>query len=46
MSGCEIIGLGHYAPERIVTNGEIETRLSLEPGWIARRTGAGNGYSS
>ena len=39
MSGCEIIGLGHYAPERIVTNGEIETRLSLEPGWIARRTG-------
>jgi 3-oxoacyl-[acyl-carrier-protein] synthase III len=37
--GCEIIGFGHYAPERIVGNGEIEQRLGLEPGWIERRTG-------
>ena len=39
MSGVEIIGLGHYAPERIVPNAEIETRFGLEPGWIKRRTG-------
>jgi 3-oxoacyl-[acyl-carrier-protein] synthase III len=38
-SGVEIIGLGHYAPERAVRNEEIELRLGLEAGWIARRTG-------
>ena len=37
--GVEIAGLGHYAPERIVPNAEIETELGLEPGWIERRTG-------
>jgi 3-oxoacyl-[acyl-carrier-protein] synthase-3 len=37
--GSEIVGLGHYAPERRVANAEIETRLNLEPGWIERRTG-------
>lgn len=35
----EIIGLGHYAPERRVPNAELEDRLKLERGWIARRTG-------
>ena len=39
MNGVEIIGMGHYAPERIVANAEIESRLGLEPGWIKRRTG-------
>ena len=39
MTGVEIIGLGHYAPERIVPNEEIESRLGLESGWIKRRTG-------
>lgn len=38
-TGAEIIGLGHYAPDRIVTNGEIERELGLNAGWIARRTG-------
>lgn len=38
-AGAEIIGLGAYAPARIVTNGEIEAELTLEPGWIERRTG-------
>lgn len=37
--GAQIIGLGHYAPERIVPNSEIEAQLDLEPGWIERRTG-------
>ncbi|MFA5957263.1 beta-ketoacyl-ACP synthase III [Hyphomicrobium sp.] len=39
MSGVAIIGHGHYAPERIVANSEIEARLGLEAGWIKRRTG-------
>jgi 3-oxoacyl-[acyl-carrier-protein] synthase-3 len=39
MMGVSMIGHGHYAPERIVLNAEIETRLGLEPGWIKRRTG-------
>ncbi|MBY0558286.1 beta-ketoacyl-ACP synthase III [Hyphomicrobium sp.] len=39
MTGVEIISYGHYAPERIVPNREIEARLGLEAGWIKRRTG-------
>lgn len=39
MSGVEIAGLGHYAPQRIVANPEIEQRLGLGGGWIERRTG-------
>ncbi len=34
-----LLSLGHYAPERRVTNAEIEARLGLEPGWTERRTG-------
>jgi 3-oxoacyl-[acyl-carrier-protein] synthase III len=39
MTGVAIVGHGHYAPERIVPNSEIEARLGLESGWIKRRTG-------
>jgi 3-oxoacyl-[acyl-carrier-protein] synthase-3 len=39
MTGVEIVGLGHYAPERVVLNAEIESRLGLDAGWIKRRTG-------
>lgn len=38
-NGSEIVGLGHYAPERVVSNAEIEASLGLESGWILRRTG-------
>lgn len=38
-AGAQIIGMGHYAPSRIVANPEIEDQLGLEPGWIERRTG-------
>ena len=34
-----LLSLGHYAPQRRVTNAEIEERLGLETGWVARRTG-------
>lgn len=37
--GSAIVGFGHYVPEHRVLNAEIEQRLGLEPGWIARRTG-------
>ena len=37
--GSTIYALGHYAPERRVTNSEIEARLGLDAGWIERRTG-------
>lgn len=37
--GSALLALGHYAPERRVTNAEIEARLGVEPGWSARRTG-------
>lgn len=39
MTGVMIAGHGHYAPDRIVPNSEIEMRLGLEAGWIKRRTG-------
>lgn len=39
MSGVELCGLGHYAPEQRIANEVIETRLGLEAGWIERRTG-------
>ena len=34
-----IAGIGSYLPSRIVTNAELEARLGLTNGWIARRTG-------
>ena len=37
--GVEVLGLGHYAPERVVKSCEIEDRLGLESGWIESRTG-------
>ncbi len=37
--GSALIALGHYAPERRVTNAEIEARLGVEAGWSERRTG-------
>ncbi len=44
MSGTRISGMGHYVPERLVTNGEIETRLGLEDGWIEKRVGITSRY--
>lgn len=37
--GSEVLGFGHYAPERRVANAEIEQRLGLDAGWIEARTG-------
>lgn len=37
--GSAVVAFGHYAPQRRVTNAEIEERLGVEPGWTERRTG-------
>ncbi len=37
--GSTILSLGHYVPERRVTNAELEVQLGLAPGWIEQRTG-------
>jgi 3-oxoacyl-[acyl-carrier-protein] synthase-3 len=39
VQSSRIAGFGHYVPERRVVNAEIEASLSLESGWIERRTG-------
>ncbi len=39
MTGVKMIGLGHYAPDHIVTSASLERELALDPGWIERRTG-------
>ncbi len=39
IGGARISGLGHHVPERQVLNAEIEASLTLEAGWIERRTG-------
>jgi len=39
MLGAEVIGLGHYAPERVVTSRALEQSLGLQGGWIRQRTG-------
>lgn len=37
--GVVMAGHGHYLPERIVANAEIEAAMGLFPGWIEARTG-------
>lgn len=39
MVGSELVGFGHYAPDNIVKNAEIEQRLGLGEGWIEKRSG-------
>jgi len=34
-----VLGVGAAVPERSITSKEIERRLDLPPGWVARRTG-------
>ena len=38
-TGVKIVGVGHYAPSRIVTNQDLETWLDTTDDWIATRTG-------
>ncbi len=37
--GVEVLGIGSFAPERVVTNDELATRMDTSDEWIASRTG-------
>lgn len=39
MEGIRLIGFGHYCPENIVTNKDIETMVDTNDEWIVKRTG-------
>jgi len=34
-----VVGVGHYLPERIVTNYELESKIDTTDSWIVQRTG-------
>jgi len=39
MQGVRIAGVGHYAPERIMTNADLEQMFDTSDEWIVSRTG-------
>jgi 3-oxoacyl-[acyl-carrier-protein] synthase-3 len=39
VQGSQIVGLGHYQPERILTNAELATMVDTTDEWIQTRTG-------
>lgn len=39
MKKAEIIGLGHYVPENVVTNADLEKMMDTSNEWIIERTG-------
>ena len=39
MRGSRISGMGHYLPDRVVTNDELATFLDTSNEWIVQRTG-------
>ncbi|HEX8805825.1 MAG TPA: beta-ketoacyl-ACP synthase III [Candidatus Aquilonibacter sp.] len=39
MQGVRIVGVGHYAPERVVDNHDLEQWLDTSDEWITTRTG-------
>ena len=39
MRGSTIAGIGHYVPERVLTNAELERLIDTTDEWIVTRTG-------
>ncbi|MGG7142601.1 beta-ketoacyl-ACP synthase III [Clostridium nigeriense] len=39
MKGVKLLGFGHYCPENIVTNKDLETIVETTDDWIIKRTG-------
>ena len=37
--GVEVLGIGSFAPERVMTNDELATRVDTSDEWISSRTG-------
>ncbi|NMB75675.1 MAG: ketoacyl-ACP synthase III [Myxococcales bacterium] len=44
MKRCVFLGLGHYVPERLVTNQELTTLMDTTDEWIVERTGIRQRY--
>jgi 3-oxoacyl-[acyl-carrier-protein] synthase-3 len=39
LTGVQILGTGHYAPENVVTNEDLSVSHGFDPDWIVNRTG-------
>src|SRR5258706_3221225 len=39
MTRAQIVGIGAYAPKRILTNGDLEKLVATTDEWIVQRTG-------
>ena len=39
MQKAQVVGVGHYVPERVVTNSELEQVMDTSDEWIKERTG-------
>ena len=39
MTGSRLVAVGHFQPERVVTNSELETMVETSDEWIQRRVG-------
>ena len=39
MAKAKVIGIGHYVPERVVTNFDLEEVMNTSDAWIKERTG-------
>ncbi len=39
MPYSQIVGIGHYVPENVVTNHDLEKRMNTSDAWIQERTG-------
>lgn len=39
MTGTRLVAVGHFQPERVVTNAELETIVETSDEWIQRRVG-------
>lgn len=37
--GFQILGVGAYVPDQVVTNAELQERCGIDPEWIEQRTG-------
>ena len=40
--GLHIVGMGHYAPEHVVTNDDLSKIVDTNDEWISSRTGIKN----
>lgn len=39
LTGVQVLGTGHYAPETVVTNEDLSVSHGFDPDWIVNRTG-------